>query len=227
MCGRYLFISEEDELRELLYLASFGSGVEPEPNDFPSGEIFPGTAMPIITDIYGDSLKAVKGSLKMILSVWGIPMYGKKRSLINARREGIVESPVFSALLGTGRCVIPASGYYEWDKPDEISGSYDLQLDLFGGHTSFSGKTKKKANKYLFTMPDGKLTLMAGLYGSYNGESRFTVITGGASGDAANIHERMPLLLTESSACEWMRSIDSAKKILVGDIPEPKFALAG
>ncbi len=233
MCGRYLFISEEDELKELLYLASFGSGVEPEPNDFPSGEIFPGTRMPVITDMIfagsGDGLKRIKESVRMELSVWGIPIYGKKKDIINARRERIMESPLFSELFRSGRCVIPASGYFEWKHSDETADVDDnVQLDLFGGYSAMSGNTKKtRSEKYLFTMPDSKIMYMAGLSGIYGNTSRFAVITGNAEGGAAEIHDRMPLILTEDSVSLWLNDERSAISLLEGEIPEPRFALAG
>lgn len=44
---------------------------------------------------------------------WGVRPYG--RSLINARLETVKEKAMFSRLIENGRCIIPATGFYEWD----------------------------------------------------------------------------------------------------------------
>src|SRR3712207_6765519 len=62
---------------------------------------------------------AVSGGREVVASRWGlIPRWAKDRSVgsktFNARAETLTERPTFRPLVGTHRCVIPISGFYEW-----------------------------------------------------------------------------------------------------------------
>ena len=226
MCGRYLFISEEDELKELLYLASFGSGVELEPNDLPNGDISPGMRAFVITGFGDDGAENGKRRIKAEMALWGIPMIRKSSLIINSRREKVMSSPIFSRLLDTGRCLIPASGYYEWKRESytEKQSAGDIQLSLFGAEQEEEQSIKRQINrKYLFTLPGKKTLYMAGLYDHYRESPRFTIITGAAVGRAADIHQRMPLILTGDNINTWLNGGSAAAELLSAAIPEPVY----
>ena len=227
MCGRYIFISRDDEIRELLYLASFGSGVELGPDDLPDGDITPGMRMPVITGIRENSPENVKAEIRAEMAVWGIPLSGGKNLVINSRRERIMSSPLFSKLLGAGRCAVPASGYYEWSREyEDDEASRDVQISFFGPAPSAPARRKKISRKYLFSMPAQKIIYMAGVFGEFDGETRYSIITGDAVGKAASIHGRMPLILTKENMSRWLNDEDSVPDILSGPIPEPEYRLA-
>ena len=110
--------------------------------------------------------------------------------LINARVETMAEKPAFCDALKHGRCIIPASGYYEW-------------------HTN-PDKTKQP---YYITMEDGRPMALAGLYASWmgpNGEEIDSVatITVPANGQLSVVHDRMPAILRGDEIDDWLNVRD-------------------
>lgn len=107
--------------------------------------------------------------------------------LVNARAESMEQKPAFRDTLKHGRCIVPASGYYEW-------------------HT---GPDKKK-QPYYITRADGKPLALAGLYATWsgpNGEEVDSVatITVPTNEQLSVIHHRMPaILLDEQSQDDWL-----------------------
>lgn len=106
--------------------------------------------------------------------------------LINARVETMAEKPAFRDALKHGRCIIPASGYYEWrTNPD---------------------KTKQP---FYITLADGQPMALAGLYAIWSGpegEEVDTVatITVPANPQLSVIHDRMPAILRGDAIDQWL-----------------------
>ncbi len=117
---------------------------------------------------------------------WGFSNPIQKGLLANARSETIREKPTFreSALLR--RCVIPASGFYEWDV--------------------------NKA-RFRFFRNDEELLWLAGIYRQENGMKRFTVLTREAAGAMIPIHPRMPVTLTSNEIDPWIKDESSMDDI--------------
>ncbi len=178
MCGRYYFdINDREidkivrELDENLY------------GDINTAEICPSMIAPIITRQGVASAK------------WGFPKLNYKGMVINARAESLNDRIMFKRLVNLNRCVIPASGFFEWDKK-----------------TSGAGYR----NKYLFRKTDSIL-YMAGLYDTFYDESRqlslfkveeqlsYVIITVKANEYMDGIHDRMPLIFSKSEAERWLR----------------------
>ena len=107
--------------------------------------------------------------------------------LVNARAESMAEKPAFRDPLKHGRCLVPASGYYEW-------------------HT---GPDKKK-RPYYITRADGQPMALAGLYATWSGPEgeeidSVATITVPANAQLATIHHRMPaILMDEASQDDWL-----------------------
>ena len=106
--------------------------------------------------------------------------------LVNARVETMADKPAFRDALKHGRCIIPASGYYEW-------------------HTN-PDKTKQP---YYITMQDDRPMALAGLYTSWmgpNGEEIDSVatITVAANSQLSEIHDRMPAILEGNAIDDWL-----------------------
>lgn len=106
--------------------------------------------------------------------------------LINARVETMAEKPAFRDGLKHGRCIIPASGYYEW-------------------HT---GPDKVK-QPYYITLKDGEPMALAGLYSTWSGpegEEVDTVatITVPTNPELSVIHDRMPAILKGEAIDQWL-----------------------
>jgi putative SOS response-associated peptidase YedK len=139
---------------------------------------------------------------------WGlVPSWAKDMSvgsrMFNARAESLTTKAAFRTALARRRCLIPASGYYEWKKlAPEMS-----ERVASGG----SGRTRKSVLKqpYYMTPADGSVMAFAGLWEywrSPNGDPlvSMTIITSDAVGPMRDIHDRMPLILTASEWDAWL-----------------------
>lgn len=107
---------------------------------------------------------------------------------INARSETVHEKPTFRNALQSSRCLVPATGYFEW--ATEL-GDYKPRQPI---HISSA---------------DGKLLAFAGIYDRWKspeGESRYSVsiITREAVGDLAKFHSRMPMFLPRERWEAWL-----------------------
>lgn len=121
---------------------------------------------------------------------WGlIPSWAKDASIgsrmINARAETLAEKPSFKRLLNSRRCLIPADGFYEWQKVD-------------GG----------KVPMYI-TLKEHEPFAFAGLWDSWktaDGEvlRTCTIITTEANNLVAPIHNRMPVILPPDARELWL-----------------------
>lgn len=120
---------------------------------------------------------------------WGLvpsfaddPTIGNR--LINARAESLLERPAFRDSFRSRRCAILADGYYEW-----------------------AGKGKNRTPMY-FRLSDGRAFGLAGLWDRWDrGDHPLetcTVITTDASAVAAQVHNRMPVLLVDDAIERWL-----------------------
>jgi putative SOS response-associated peptidase YedK len=125
---------------------------------------------------------------------------------INAKAETLEQRPTFREAFLRRRCVIPADGFYEWTGP------------------------KNKRQPLWIHPRAGGLMLLAGLYESWYPEKdrpevTFTIVTCAANAAIAEIHDRMPVVLDEPGAEDWMNAGErdplSLKRLLVpapGDV---------
>jgi putative SOS response-associated peptidase YedK len=174
MCGRYSLIATVDQLLEEFDLADAGE-LEARYNIAPSEHI------PVIRVREGvrrlDSLK------------WGlVPSWAKDpeigHRMINARAETVSEKPSFRAALKRRRCIIPATGFFEWKRDG------------------------KKKIPYYFRAKSGPLFGLAGLWEHWEGEDGLletcTIITTTANTLVGKIHDRMPVILKKSNYSAWL-----------------------
>jgi len=123
---------------------------------------------------------------------WGlVPSWWKKKAketpaTFNARAETVAEKPMFRSAFKRARCLIPASGYYEW-------------------HTTPTGK-----QPYYFTAHDGSPLTIAGLWDEWkDGETgeplkSCTMIITSANEFVSKLHDRMPVLLQPKDFEPWL-----------------------
>jgi putative SOS response-associated peptidase YedK len=128
---------------------------------------------------------------------WGFSRFDGKGKIINARSETVLEknmfrTPMLSAQGQSGRCLIPATGYFEWETRDKQKIKYKL----------------RPAREGMFTF--------AGLYRSETGTDTpvFVILTAPAAEGISFIHDRMPLILPPESRQAWLNDADSAAKLL-------------
>ena len=120
--------------------------------------------------------------------VWGFPAPEGKGLVINARCETVLEKKLFSESVRTRRCLIPASGFYEWSQRKD---PYFFAPQSVGPQ---SGQEK------------GRLLLMAGFYRSWEGTERFVILTTRANASVCGVHPRMPLILEPEDARLWLEA---------------------
>ncbi len=121
---------------------------------------------------------------------WGlVPSWSKTGStssiLINARSETIADKPSFKAAYQRRRCLAPADGYYEWKRQRSINQPYYLQLK------------------------DEELFYMAAIWETWhdpagNSSDSYAILTTLANALASKIHDRMPVILQNDEALEWL-----------------------
>lgn len=186
MCGRY-YVDDETtrEIRKIL------ENMDEKflNNGRKTGEIFPTNIAPILV--------AQNKQVEPIPSIWGYPNFYNKSVMINARAETALEKKTFRESVLSRRCVIPATGFYEWD----------------------SNKTK-----HFFTNVDSNILYMAGIFNYYQNECRFVILTTGANESMDEIHHRMPLVLKEQEVDEWIMDNSSVGRILNQIPPLLKYA---
>ena len=123
---------------------------------------------------------------------WGlIPGWWKKTakevlSTFNARAETVAQKPMFRSAFNRTRCIVPASGYYEWRAADGAK------------------------QPYFISAADGAVLSIAGLWDQWKdpetGEaiSSATLIVTGANDFMRRIHDRMPVLLGHHDLDAWL-----------------------
>lgn len=127
---------------------------------------------------------------------WGlVPAWAKDEKMaarmINARSETVAEKPSFRKPFKSQRCLVPATGYYEWKELPE------------------SRPTKKVKVPMYFTINDGELFSFAGLWDRwqrFDGKEviSFTIITTEPNDLSAPIHNRMPVILNQEDEESWL-----------------------
>jgi putative SOS response-associated peptidase YedK len=126
----------------------------------------------------------------IIPAKWGLVPRGSKDAsraaqCINARSESVESRPAFRDAFRSRRCVVPADGFYEWSGP------------------------RTARQPHWIHRRDGQLLLFAGLYEEWqpagtDAETTFTILTCAANSTMAHVHDRMPVILSDREADDWM-----------------------
>ena len=176
MCGRY-------SLHNLPEVIALQFGVDALPALQPRYNIPPGT--PVLAIHAGDGKAREAGMLH-----WGlVPSWARERSIgnrmNNARAESAADKPAFRAAFRRRRCILPASGFYEWKAVDG-----------------------RKQPYYIHAANDEDLLGMAGLYEDWAGPDGVlrscAVITTEPNAVMQAIHDRMPVILPRDAYAEWL-----------------------
>ena len=119
---------------------------------------------------------------------WGFRKKDQKDLLINARVETVKEKPMFNESIRYNRCVIPAAGFYEWNRIGE---------------------------KVLFRPLHRKVLFMAGIWQKVENENQFTILTTVPNASVAPVHDRMPLVLDKNEVPQWLMDWKQAEELLI------------
>ena len=139
---------------------------------------------------------------------WGlIPIWAKDASIgakmINARSETITEKPSFKGLVPGHRCIIPMTGFYEWNR-----------------------ENPKAKIPYFVTRTDGHMMLGAGIWSDSPivDEARtFSLITRDSVDDLSAVHDRSPVEFTAEEAVEWMSATQAPLELFAPE-HQPRFS---
>lgn len=199
MCGRFVMHSSEEELLEEFGVETIHHEVSASYNIAPSQDV--------AVVLQG------RGERHLGYLRWGlIPSWTKDlkkaRRPINARSETVHSKPTFRSPFKRRRCLIPANGFYEWQKTGQ-----------------------GKIPTFLY-MPERPLFAMAGLWDRWEspeGEliSSCTILTTEANERIAPIHNRMPVIVNPDDFDLWLDSSVSgveALEHLFVPLPSKEFA---
>jgi putative SOS response-associated peptidase YedK len=195
MCGRFTKMYTWEQLHRLYMLTfddtSSDGANGPRATRAPLSNLQPRYNICPTTPI--DIVRERAGKRELVAARWGlIPSWWKKPlkelpATFNARSDTVAEKPMFRGAFKSRRCIIPASGYYEWRKGED------------GGR-----------EPHYFRRVDGAVLSMAGLYEEWQdpatGEivTSATIIVTDASEDIAAIHHRMPVILEQNQIEGWL-----------------------
>ncbi len=174
MCGRYALAFIRG-FRTRFEVIDMQAKLEPRFNIAPTEDA------PIIVQDDGNRALTMR---------WGlVPSWAKEikigNRLINARGETISSRPAFRAAVKRRRCLVPATGFYEWKKGAEGKIPYYIHLkdnSMF----SFAGLYEK------WKAPDGSSVLS------------YTIVTCPPNELAGRLHNRMPVILTQKAEERWL-----------------------
>ncbi len=169
MCGRYALIGIDELKDEYGWPADF--------EFMPNYNIAPTQNMPVVTD---------KG---LEIMRWGIiPAWAKDEKigyrLINTRSETVFDKPMWKGIVTKKRCLIPANGFYEWQKQGDSKQPFYI-------------RTK-----------DQKLFMFAGIWETWKHEgieiNTYSILTTEPNREMVSIHDRMPVILSKQDHVKWL-----------------------
>ena len=175
MCGRHFLDTYFDDLEayfDLVNNVQFESryNISPQAN--------------VLTIFRGE------GNFELAEMQWGmIPDWAKpdqfKRPIINARSETIWEKPSFRNLIHNNRCIIPVSGFFEWQR---------------------HGSTKLP---HVIRINNEPIMLLGGIYQiNKHGEYQHCIVTTESNGKMQRVYHRQPIILDMEQTKTWIESKD-------------------
>ena len=179
MCGRFTQRYAWSEIQDLYDLTGAARNLQPHYNIAPD---------PIRV------VRSTDGGVSELTSMrWGlIPWWWQKPlkqlpASFNARAESVVDKPMFRDAFMRHRCIIPASGYYEWLKRPDGKQPYFISA-MDGGVLSFAGLWDRWKN------PE-----------TGDPVTSCTIIVADANALTRAIHDRMPVVLDKADIGRWLR----------------------
>lgn len=218
MCGRYAASAGAEEVVE-----AFGPAEDQTSGLLrPTWNAAPTQARAVVLErapLDGEPARQVR------LLTWGlVPSWSRDGSrgaaMINARSETVLERPAYRRAAAARRCLVPASGWYEWQPPERAAGRVAQEA---GGAAS----PAPRKQPFLISRADGEQLALAGVYefwrrpdvasgsddaaGSGDGSTpdpwfvTFAVLTREVeSGPLSEVHDRMPLVLDRGAWDAWL-----------------------
>lgn len=201
MCGRFVSTNTPEQIADF-----FGASFEGEPlpasyNVAPTNDVYA-----VVSD--GSSSPVVRAFH------WGlVPVWAKDikigSSMINARAETLAEKPTFKGLLRKKRCIIPITGFYEWQAAT--------------AEAPLGPKGKPVKQPMFIHRVDGDMLAVAGLWSAWHDKAgaddgpwlhSCTIITTSANDTMAPVHDRMPVILSSDRWEQWLNPANDDPEVL-------------
>ena len=187
MCGRYYRRSDKQRIAEAFHVGNLD---ELMLETAPSYNIAPTSRQPVIVQDWDSGERALR------IMRWGlIPCWAKDAkiaaSTINAKAETIATAPAFREAFKSRRCLVPADGFYEWQKID--------------------AKTRQP---YAIGLQNGSMFAFAGLWERWKDRQTgqfletYTIITTDPNELMQPLHPRMPAILAPKDYERWLAPAD-------------------
>ena len=185
MCGRYVRRSDKQRIAEAFHLGKLPDGfILP-----PDYNVAPTTFQPVIR------LNRDTGEREIVMMRWGLISHFAKTiaefkgvANVNVKAETIKQRAMWRVPFQKRRCIVPADGFYEWQKID--------------------AKTRKP---YFYSLNNGKQFGLAGLWDAWKDPSNnewlqsFAIITTEPNELTAEVHDRMPVILQPRDYDRWLK----------------------
>jgi putative SOS response-associated peptidase YedK len=214
VCGRYASSRRDIELVSELQV---GSVVADEPE--PSWNVAPTQPARVVLERrFRDDPEAPPDRQLRTLR-WGlIPSWAKDAKigsrLINARKETVTEKPAFQAAVLRRRCLVPADGYYEWERRAGQPGTVPHFLHVGDRLLTFAGLYELWPDP---DVPDDDPDHWV---------RSFTILTTRAPDALGHIHDRSPVVIPRELRSDWLDpSVTDSGSVrdLLAAVPEPLF----
>lgn len=175
MCGRFVI-----ELSAELLAEVFGLATVPEIR--PSYNVAPTQIVPVVRE--------VSDHRSLVQLKWGlVPPWAKDpgigSQMINARSETVAQKPSFRHAIKYHRCIVPVSGWYEWQH------------------------VERAKIPYYFHLKDGRPLGLAGIWEEWRAPDgtlldTFSILTTAANEIVAPVHDRMPVVVPPDAYSIWL-----------------------
>lgn len=188
MCGRYVLTGGRDVPLSRFGIEDFGETFDEKPRELgrrgfvPRYNIAPTQQVPVVTN---EQLRRLRMARWGLLPSW-VQDPKTFSVLLNARAETAAQKPSFRDAFRQRRCLLPASGFYEWQKVDRRKVPHFIRLagqDLF----AFAGLWEEWVSK-----DDGQVLTSC------------AILTTSANELMGRLHDRMPVILPESRYDAWL-----------------------
>jgi putative SOS response-associated peptidase YedK len=189
MCGRYYRRSDKQRIAE-----AFRIGVPPSFEIPPDYNVAPSSVQPVVVEDRDSGERALRMMRWGLIPAWTGDPKKLGVSTINAKAESLLQKPIWREPFRQRRCLVPADGFYEWQK--------------------FDAKTKQP---WAFALQNGEPFAFAGLWERWRSPDHktemetFSIITTEANEVTSAMHDRMPVILAPRDYERWLSRDETAR----------------
>jgi putative SOS response-associated peptidase YedK len=223
MCGRYAATANPDELVEEFEVDSDQTGGDLAPRY----NLAPTDPAPVVVQRRPRGEPEAPPQRTLRLLTWGlVPSWAKDPAvgsrMINARAETLLDKPAYRRAALSRRCLVPADGWYEWQKSP----------------TATDEKGKPRKQPFFTSSADGDRLAFAGVFEFWRDDARpdddplawlttYAIVTTAAEPGLDRLHDRMPFVLPRDRWDAWLDpEVTDPEQVraLLAPLPPGRFA---